>query len=651
MAFADDDLRSFEQALSALLDAVKEDPASTGDLIEEAFAELSSSDLPLDEVSRRARRIADGLPDEHAVRRASATAARRSSPAVRAAVVGSLPAGMQRIVYETGVSEVGVEAGFEGAKSAAPERGQPERTGRGADRSADARTVWLLGDRDRFESTARLLESYDFHPIHLQDPDHLTLVEEEGCCGVAIDDSWWRQLEDPRDVVAFMQRQLDRSNVPVYRIDTSGLGESEGSAFEELLITYGSGTRSRVQTGPGAALGTTDITRLEDTAELLDLATSSVVRLEGLSDVESRLIAAAIAMFGEEIRGYEKSVGELVMVPVTDGTSGARVYRIRNADAEAVYIAKLDEVAKLRAEMALARAAAPQDDDVVMEVYSLGGRAVLLQRLVPNLDDPWKGAPSLRERLHDRAAFERGREGLVEPLVEDLEVGIDRLVAAVERVRARPAEGLACNCWTGTEPLAALASHGVRWEIDSGERVFNPAELLPQVSAKLRESETERVVHGDLHAGNVLMLDDRTPKLIDFASAGSGHPCFDLVRLSSFLAYSSIRPVCEESRLREFFQRVHVDGADRAAVEAEFPDLLASNLSRLAGKTLVDCRLGALAQDGGARGETDYLAMVYLVAAQSLTMDHFQSVVVRATLGAIDPPLRRELSAVESEAL
>jgi thiamine kinase-like enzyme len=76
----------------------------------------------------------------------------------------------------------------------------------------------------------------------------------------------------------------------------------------------------------------------------------------------------------------------------------------------------------------------------------------------------------------------------------------------------------------GIEPLENLEALGVRWRLDADDGQFDPRGVLPWVLAILDELNGSCLVHGDLHAGNELLLDDRTPHLIDFAYAGDGHP-------------------------------------------------------------------------------------------------------------------------------
>jgi Ser/Thr protein kinase RdoA (MazF antagonist) len=191
------------------------------------------------------------------------------------------------------------------------------------------------------------------------------------------------------------------------------------------------------------------------------------------------------------------------------------------------------------------------------------------------------------------------------------------------------------------ETLGRLGSLDIHWQVGETEGKFDPADLLDRAKQILAGHPGRRVVHGDLHAGNALMPDPQIPDLIDFAMAGSGHPCFDLVRISSAIAYGFMRQVEGEAEFCSFFSRLHVGGASEAELASEFPRLLESIGSRLALHALVACRDRALEITEGQpdQARQQYLAMVYLVAAQSLTIESFQEGVVRAALGAVGPTL------------
>lgn len=634
MSIADPNLAAFESAVRQLVASLS--AFGTGPDAEQvltaAFNELADSELTVDEVSRRAGRIVEESANDLATQAATARAAYGTAPAVRSAVLSRLPPVLQRVAY----------SGAEVPTPDQPHVSAGEDGSTGADIGAevfpsgagDSRTVWLLGAATEIETNAQMLDSRGFQVLKIMSPERLNDAGAESCCGVAIHKSWWSNFDTTQSIVDFLNERLTHENLPWYRIDADGLGAA-ASSVTGLLDRFDPTVQTRVQVSSGCDLTEFDLKRFSRVAALLDSAKESSVRLDGLTAAERQLIAASVAMFEAEKRGdVATSAGDVALMPITDGRSSARVFRCQVTRSTSVFIAKIARPDDLQAEFERAKLVSRQADDVEMRLYAARGVSVLVQKLVPTLDAPEIGAPSLRDRLKTRTAWERGRPNLDEPLLDDLERGIERLVAAVNTMNVGSDAAPSSQAWMAVEPLTSLQNLGVAWSIDLDDGDFDPADGLPAVLELLEARSSEALIHGDLHAGNVLMMDDRTPRLIDFAAAGSGHPNFDLVRVSSALAYMFIRPVVNESTFRHFFRRIHADGASVSDLKSEFPSILSETGTQLATSALVRAR-EAIFGRGGKDPTREYLAMVYLIAVQSLTMDEFQAAVVRPALGAV----------------
>src|SRR4051794_10558489 len=100
MTIAADDIGAFEGAARFLVEQIGADPGQARELLAGAFAELEQSGLGADEVTRRARRIAESLPVTEGLQKAVAAAAgSTASPAIRMAAVSTLPPAYMREVY------------------------------------------------------------------------------------------------------------------------------------------------------------------------------------------------------------------------------------------------------------------------------------------------------------------------------------------------------------------------------------------------------------------------------------------------------------------------------------------------------------------------------------------------------------------------
>jgi hypothetical protein len=348
-----------------------------------------------------------------------------------------------------------------------------------------------------------------------------------------------------------------------------------------------------------------------------------------------------VTTFESEARGTAAGEGlEITVSPLTAGRSGARVLRVAVANGRSAVVVKLDAVERLNAEMRKARAMTPGDQLLPMAVYSLEGVSVLVQQLVADADHVSEAAPSLKERLEVLAAVEGGRQNVMPPTKENLIVGLGRTFELIRSLNANPVGDAEKECWTGTEPIESLADLGIRWSLEADDGEFDVQEPLGLVADLLGRTDTGITVHGDLHAGNVLVPDDRVPRLIDFAQAGTGHPASDLVRLSSAVAYSSLRCLVPEVRMRAYFAALHLTSDPVEQLETEFAEIIAGSGAEIANTSLVLARDAALATlPEGEDGRSQYVAMVYLIGVQSLTRPEFQAGVVRAALGAIKPRL------------
>jgi precorrin-6B methylase 1 len=639
MSLLSADVVAFERAARERVAGLGADPETVG--MQAVFEELAGSSLSPTEISRRAARIAELLGSAAETQERLAEIATNAEPLIRTPLVSALAGPLQRRVYH----QSGQQAPMTPSVTPSASEAQTEEPEVLSEIEAeDWHTVLLLGKAREVTANAKLLENRGIKPVRVASLERLTDLAEEQVCGVVVHRSWWLQFGGREALLDFVADQIFRSNLLYLKLDYGGLGDAEGP-LSELLEGLDAEVQIRINTAQSAELTGDDLRRLATNASFLRRADRVRVGIEGIDDADRRLIASAIAIFGERrhLRRFE-SEERLRIMPINEGQSGARVLAIRSSAYRAVVIAKLDRLANLSDEMARSRVATPQGPIASdMCLCTLSGKGVLIQQLLVELDDPEKGAPSLKELLTRISAWERGRQEVPEPDLADLEQGIDRAVEQIGQVNRRADGEAESKCWSTVDSLEALRAHGIRWAIESGtdDGEFDPAEHVEAVHETLASHGLTHVIHGDLHIANVLMLDDRTPKLIDFALAGAGHPCFDLVRFSSGIAYQFIRPVLAEAHLRDFFSRVHIDSASQEELVAEFPALFTGIGPQVALHALCSCRDAALQVLVGEPHERreQYLSMTYLIAAQSLTIDQFQAAVVRGALAAIAPAI------------
>ena len=640
MTLSSENLGSFERSLRGLPDELSADVASAGPIIRAALDTIAGSNLPEEERSRRARRLADVLGSQSTFSDALLGAVRSAAPEVRAGVLAALsPESRARVYRDTDSSPVDQQSPSASILAAVGDA--EEEVGDEVEAAGEWRTVLLLGEPQEVVINERFLEEHDYRGIRVGTERELIAVEHESYCAVVVHPGFWAGLDEGRSVVDVLGEQFDRSSITVYKLDTAGF-TAEAEAVVDLVDGLSADARQRVTLAEGSLLNETDLAKIDRYARLLESAITARVTLESLSDTESRLLTAAASLFAAKLRSQPvpTRAHDLTVAALTDGRSGARVFRVLLQGVELGFVAKFDDVARLSRERSTASRVMPSTQPLEIEIYALGGEAVLLQRLLSDSDRPLCAAPSFKERVEARGAWERGRRSDTEPIEGDLLHGVKRLLRTLQQISSRAAGDEESRCWTQVEPLDELGSQGVVFQIESSDGSFDPRDLLPVVYDLIAPRLAESLVHGDLHPGNVLMADDRTPLLIDFANAGAGHPLFDLIRFGSAVGFFAIRPVVPEPRMRDLFTRIHVDGASSAEVAAGFPDIVAGGSAAVAIECLCAARAAAFEVLPGGEALKQYLAMTYLIAAQSLTMYEFQGATVRATLGALHPAVR-----------
>lgn len=604
--------------------------------------EFEDSSLPGFEVARRAARLASFLPP--AASPPLAVAAAESSREIRSALVGILPPDYQQEAYRP-------EPATSPLVPAPATVMEPESTdlttgvleAEEEDEADRWHGVLLLGTAQESAANTRLLENRGIKAVRVSTLEALEKAGDDGICGLIIYASWWNQFDGADAIVQFSRSRIARSNLLYTKIEFNNLGEAE-VPLGELIQDLDDEVKARVNCSAEAGLTALDLQALEATATSLRAAWRVRVGVEGIGDADRQLLAAAIAAFGRAKHlPRSRDPEQLSIRPIHEGRSGADVLAVRSEAYQLIVVAKLDELPALEAELDRARRTMPARWLTAGELclYSLGGRGVLLQRLLGDLDSPEEGAPSLRDRLRDCAAWENGRQGIPEPDLSELNQGLDRLVEKVIELNRTAGDEPASRGWMDAKPLERLAEFDVRWQVGEAGNEFDPTKHLNRAKEILEAHQGRKVIHGDLHAGNTLMPDTRTPDLIDFAMAGSGHPCFDLVRISSAVAYGFLRQLDGETQFRAFFERLHIGGGTESELKAEFPGLLTGIGGQVALHALVICRAAALEAAGSEADEalSQYLAMVYLIAAQSLIIEDLQEGIVRSALAAIGPAL------------
>ena len=171
------------------------------------------------------------------------------------------------------------------------------------------------------------------------------------------------------------------------------------------------------------------------------------------------------------------------------------------------------------------------------------------------------------------------------PTETDLSAVIDRTVTKIESLNTRACAAKAVRAlgWTDVSSLNAMIERGILWHLPRLDNGCDPLSLRHEAVELLKgELRAVAIVHGDVHLRNVLVRDGREPFLIDYALAGPGHPCLDLVRFESALMFHFFRMTESECAVRELLIAAGGDAATVDELYDRFPGMCQSLGNRLA---------------------------------------------------------------------
>lgn len=183
-------------------------------------------------------------------------------------------------------------------------------------------------------------------------------------------------------------------------------------------------------------------------------------------------------------------------------------------------------------------------------------------------DDPGATASARYEARATRLAHEAG---LPVPAVEGVTTVEGRPGIVLERVDGRTLlEDLDPRPWRLASGARLLADLHARVHVCRApnltslrERLRRRIERAPDVSTAVRQRaldvleslpDGDRLLHGDLHPGNVL-LGERGPVVIDWLDASVGHPAADVARTNLLVGFADGGPVVRA--LAAAFERLY----------------------------------------------------------------------------------------------
>jgi len=256
---------------------------------------------------------------------------------------------------------------------------------------------------------------------------------------------------------------------------------------------------------------------------------------------------------------------------------------------------------------------------------------------VPSADEPAHPAPTLEDSLRRRLLVEVGAQDADIPTTEDLFLLIERTVAKIRSLNSQRCTdfSIPSRAWIDTQNIDTMIGKGITWHLTPMADGYDPLDLRAHAVKLLENVASVATIHGDIHLRNVLVRDGREPFLIDYANAGPGHPCFDLVRMECALLFQVFRLTDDERAVKDLLLAADQDGLTVGDLSTKFPRLCQSFGNQAALRAILAVRAAchSLLRDYQAE-LIQYYAMRLVIACQSLAIPNQQIGVVRASISA-----------------
>jgi hypothetical protein len=644
LELASAETRNFEATAHKLFAEMRRFPSNADDILLDAIRCVDCAPaLGMRERDRRVRYIIDAASPNSASLAKVATIAKEENLRAKNAIMLCLPLQLRQIIYPFDNSQRGLQTD-EGPteQQILPTKLQSSIATSGTADGSEVRTVLLLGSDDEHAANLHLLKRREYTPLRRQTSAQLDEILANPLCGIVVGGTWWKQFPLAEHGAA-LKRICSISSLLWLRIDLDNLDGNIARKLPQMQseICFGDRSSDTFCHASGCKLTEADIGALSRVAGLLQASSSTHFHPAELTLAEGALLRAAAT---KHVRGHHGDADIQLRILQTslfsNGRSSAKIVFVRPDDGGVPFVVKLGSLADLQDEMRRFRGYIDRwDGRTHAELHFHAEVGAILFSLINQADHPLAPAPTLGERLERMMNSELGSWGEEPPDEANLTKAVERSVAKLASLNAKRQQGEKDNLGWMAKSVANIGAK-ITWRICAVDgSILDVAKLSQIAAARVKKLDGSATVHGDVHLDNILVRDDQEPCLIDFALAGDGHPCFDLVRLNAAVKYRVVRMLGDEARIAQFIHETHILGHDYDMVERTFPDLLTSPGNRLSARTAVAVRkacLQLLTKCGG--DEKDYLAMELLVACYALTMIQPQSGVVRAAVRARSVP-------------
>lgn len=620
----------FESALVDLRVVLSRHAEDACDVLFSACRAIADADV-LDSMERRRRvdiilsplTLAD---DEY---RLLAARAKEYPAEVRNAIAGAVPARFRGLAY--GLSEPAMSASVSDVEATTRSKLPAEL----ADAVPPEGVVLLLGNAKDHEHNMRLLKKGGWVTQRASTVEDFNNLLSDDVCAIIVAKSWWSYLPAKKHAEN-LDSLLSFSSFSWLKINTDGL------SVNNIVERY---RQSRFSDPSAARLNHCDSHNVTD-PELSYLRSSSGIAQDASqariypSDIPVRdgklIVGAAKAYIQERNSTDRQELRDLSAKLIPGGKSDTLLIHISCDGRSLPFIAKVGNVGMLREELERFHSfIAPHDRELDPQLHFHQDRAAILFKLVADCDNDLDAAPTLHDIVDDTLYADCG--GPTPSASESqLETLLKRVIRKLIRLNSQPpsASQFASWAWVDLTLLRNLQEANISWRLLPLRDGADPLICCDDAEKYLKQLEGVSVVHGDLHLRNVLVRNFNDPHLIDYAYAGPGHPCFDLVRLECALLFRALRMTDEEEVVRELMVEVG-QGMTFDDVQTAFPTLTNGIGNRVAIKASIEARKACLEllQNHDA-DEAQYHAMKLMISCQSLALPECQTGIARAAVSA-----------------
>lgn len=635
------DTREFDRALAKVALQHSAGGPERAAYIADVVNSLSSTGLAGRELDRRIRLLFDALRPSETEFRTAIGRLQDASPAALNAIRSALPPSLRPLTVASQATTI--------ASGATPQAEPPPRvpTPPGPlptfDESRHFQTVALVGTETEQSGNVAMLNRHGFQPLRVPNLEALWQVAATGLCGFVVAPTGWLGLSEQQQRDAIV-RLCSWSTFTFARLSLQGLADSISGWLPSVIRetrSAGAGTE-RFCHGSSADLTAADVELLRSAATLLEDADQTRFVPLGIDHEQAMLLRLIAGQRRSSPKPVE--VRRLGTREMHGGKSGARLYLLQG-EVGRPFVVKLDEPPRLQEELRRHQdwiaAWEPNLTDPLIHHHL--GRAAISYRLQPHADGADLPAPTLEDELMRLRSEEwiEASDGTnsADASATSLQAAVFRAADRLTELNKKPATSDGSEFWLNW-PIRDLAKRALKHAITGIDgREYELAALTEAAVALLQPLQGRGVVHGDIHGRNVLLI-DRVPAFIDYATSGPGHPLVDLVRLDATVRHISMRALCCEADLAKVFGAIHVTGSPPDDILPMIPALAASAACRLAIRSAAKTRTcGLQVADHFGCGLKEYLAMVCVVAGHILAVRTPGSVVERALLAALAPHL------------